>query len=35
MGGLTANMSDFTKGFWAGAGVLVAIWLAGKVFRVI
>lgn len=25
--------SEFQKGFFVGAGVLVAIWLAGKVFR--
>lgn len=24
-------MSDFTKGFFTGAGVLVAIWLARRV----
>jgi hypothetical protein len=28
-------MSDFAKGFWTGAGVLVAVFLAGKVFRLI
>ena len=27
--------SEFQKGFFTGAGVLVAIWLAGKVFRII
>jgi hypothetical protein len=29
------GMSDFQKGFFIGAGVLVAIWVAGKVFRLI
>lgn len=28
-------VSEFQKGFFTGAGVLVAIWLAGKVFRLI
>lgn len=27
--------SEFKQGFFTGAGVLVAIWLAGKVFRLI
>ncbi len=27
-------MSDFAKGFWTGAGVLVAIWLLGRLGRV-
>lgn len=28
-------MSEFSKGFFTGAGVLVAIWLAGKVFSIV
>jgi len=28
-------LSDFAKGFWTGAGVLVAVFIAGKVFRLI
>lgn len=28
-------MTDFAKGFWVGAGVLVALFVAGKVFRMI
>ena len=28
-------MTDFAKGFWTGAGVLVALFIAGKVFRMI
>lgn len=28
-------MSDFTRGFWTGAGVLVALLLVGKVARLI
>lgn len=27
--------SEFKQGFFIGAGVLAAIWLAGKVFRLI
>lgn len=28
-------MSDFAKGFWVGAGVLVAALLLGKIARVL
>lgn len=28
-------MTDFAKGFFTGAGVLVALWLAGKIFRIV
>jgi hypothetical protein len=29
------DMSDFWKGFWTGAGVLVAVLLMGRVARVL
>lgn len=28
-------LTDFAKGFWTGAGVLVAIWLVGKIVRIV
>lgn len=29
------DLTDFWKGFWTGAGVLVAIFIAGRVFAVV
>lgn len=28
-------MSDFAKGFWVGAGVLVAVFIAGRLARLV
>lgn len=28
-------MSEFAKGFWTGAGVLVAVFVAGRIFRML